>query len=109
MPTITRTSPDRPWIPKRKAFGRMKVDNSKFYNSKAWRNCATAHKVANGYLCKNVDKCGNPAVITNHNPPLVELLADGKSPFSWDYLEDLCASCNASVTGKQAHKSKENG
>lgn len=108
MPTINKTSPRRPWSTERKAFGRMKVNNQAFYNSAAWRKCATSHKIANGYLCKNFDQCGNAATTTNHNPPLVEILAFGGSPFNWDYLEDLCSTCNASVTGKQGHKKKDN-
>lgn len=103
MPILPKTS-RKSWQAPRKAFGRMRNDNSAFYNSKAWRDCATAHKQSNMYMCKNAAVCGNPSVITNHNPPLVELLADKKNPFSWEYLEDLCTSCNASVTGKQAWK-----
>jgi len=106
MPTIPKGQILRPWIPKRASF-KMRVNNQKFYNSKAWRGCATAHKVAHFYQCKNVEQCGNPSKFTNHNPPLIELIEKGLNPYDWQYLEDLCETCNASVTGKQAHKKKE--
>lgn len=109
MPTISRKSSQRPWVKERKPFGTVKQDNYTFYNSKAWRDCATAHKVAHNYMCKNADVCGGAAVITNHNPPLRHLLEHRLNPFDWQYLEDLCVSCNASTTGKQAHKKKDNG
>lgn len=107
MPMVNNNSPRRPWMPERKAFGGMRVNNQRFYNSKAWRDCATAHKVAHFWQCKNVEVCGGVAKFTNHNPPLIQLIQEGKNPYDWEYLEDLCESCNASVTGKQGHKTKQ--
>lgn len=103
MPTIDKSTPKRPWVPETKPFT-MKVNNQKFYNSAAWRKCAKAHKKAHHYLCKNFEECRGVAAFTNHNPPLIELVARGLNPLDWQYLEDLCTTCNASTTGKQGKK-----
>lgn len=98
MPTIKRTSPRAPWQKPRKAFGTVKQDNYKFYNSKAWRDTAKAHKADNP-LCVNYEVCGGATEFTDHIRPISE----GGARYDRSNLQPLCASCNASKTGKQAH------
>jgi len=104
MPTINRKSPARPWMPERKAFGRMRVDNAKFYNSKAWIALRNAFRMQNP-LCKNVDKCGGATHTVDHIVPISE----GGAALDVANLQPLCQACNSSKTGKQAHKRKQNG
>jgi len=101
MPTINKSSPRRPWQPERKAFERMKVDNSKFYNSAAWRRFAKREKMVFS-LCDNFDICGGVHEITDHPIPISE----GGHPFN-QRMNHYCKACNASKTGRQAHKSKD--
>ena len=104
MPTINRKSARPPWMPERKAFGRMKANNYAFYNSKAWRAFARAEKMRYP-LCDNWDQCGGAHEITDHPIPISE----GGHPFHQD-MNHYCKPCNASKTGKQAHtKQKDNG
>lgn len=100
MPVINTKSPQRPWKPERKAFGGMKVNNQKFYNSAAWRRYATREKI-NYPLCDNFDTCGGVHEITDHPIPISE----GGHPFN-QRMNHYCKACNASKTGKQAHKNK---
>lgn len=99
MPTIKKSSPSRPWIPERKAFGRIKVDNGKFYRSKTWIALRNAFRAQNP-LCINVDKCGGATHTVDHRIPISE----GGAALDGSNLQPLCQSCNASKTGKQAHK-----
>jgi 5-methylcytosine-specific restriction endonuclease McrA len=99
MPTINRNSPRRPWQPERKPFESTQ-DNQRFYNSAAWRNLAKRHKMANP-LCVNFDTCG-VAHYTDH----IEPISEGGTRMDWGNLQSLCVGCNASKTGKQAHKKK---
>lgn len=102
MPTITRKSPRPPWKPERKAFGRMKVDNSTFYNSKTWRAFATLEKIRFP-LCDNWEQCGGAHEITDHPIPISE----GGHPYN-QAMNHYCKACNASKTGKQAHTKHSN-
>ncbi len=104
MPTINRKSPARPWAAPRKAFERMKVDNSKFYNSKAWRSLRDVFRMQNP-LCVNVDTCGGATHTIDHIKPIGE----GGAALDINNLQPLCKSCNASKTGKQAHKKHGEG
>lgn len=102
MPTINRKSTRPPWLPERKAFGRMKVDNGRFYRSKEWIATRNAFRTANP-LCKNVDTCGGATHTVDHIKPISE----GGAKFDWGNLQPLCKSCNASKTGKQAWKANK--
>ena len=97
MPTIVKKTARPPWLPKREAFGRMRVDNTAFYNSKEWRRFATTEKKLYP-LCDNFDVCGGTHDITDHHMPISE----GGHPFD-QRMNHYCHSCNASKTGKQAH------
>lgn len=92
MPTLNLSTPRPSWLPKRKAQGRRVVDNSAFYNSKAWRKVATMHKAANP-LCVMCDAkgCLSPATVTDHITPI----AEGGSKWDWENLQSLCARCHA--------------
>jgi len=98
MPNIP-TSKRPAWMGERKAFGRMKADNKAFYNSSAWRALALKHKLANP-LCINHEQCRGMAEVTDHIQPIEQ----GGKRYDWDNLQSLCKRCNASKTGKQAHK-----
>lgn len=99
MPTIKRESVKRPWIPERKKFGRMSVDNSKLYHSKEWIAFRNSFRSDNP-LCINVDTCGGATHTVDHIVPISE----GGAIFDRSNCQPLCQSCNASKTGKQAHK-----
>ena len=101
MPTITRNTSRPPWKPERKAFGRMRVDNSKFYHSKEWIALRNAYRRQNP-LCINVDTCGGATHTIDHIVPISE----GGAALNTDNLQPLCKSCNARKTGKQAWKKK---
>lgn len=98
MPTINKTTPVRPWVPKAKPFT-MKVNNQQFYNSAAWRKIAKSHKTQNP-LCVNFETCGGVAEITDHIQPITE----GGAKFDWGNLQSFCKSCNAAKTAKQGKK-----
>jgi 5-methylcytosine-specific restriction endonuclease McrA len=97
MPTINKTAPRRPWQTPKQAF-RGKVDNSKFYNSAAWRKRAKLEKMRFP-LCDNFETCGGVHEITDHPIPISE----GGHKFN-QVFNHYCKSCNASKTGKQGHK-----
>jgi 5-methylcytosine-specific restriction endonuclease McrA len=101
MPTINKSSPRRPWQAERKPFQRMKVDNDKFYNSTAWRKFSIQQK-KEFPLCDNFDTCGGVHEITDHPVPISE----GGALFN-QRMNHFCKACNASKTGKQAHKGEE--
>ena len=102
MPTINRKSPRAPWQKERKAFGGMRVDNSRFYHSREWIALRNAFRAANP-LCKNVDECGGATHTVDHIIPISE----GGARLDWNNLAPLCQSCNASKTGKQSWKKKQ--
>lgn len=97
MPTISKKQPSRPWMPERKAFGRMRVDNGKLYRSKRWMQLRDAFRSQNP-LCVNYEKCGGATHTIDHVKPISE----GGAIYDWANLQALCVSCNASKTGKQA-------
>jgi hypothetical protein len=97
MPTINKTTPPRPWMPKSEPF-KMRVNNQHFYNSAAWRNFATAEKVRFP-LCDNHETCGGVHEITDHPIPISE----GGHPFNQEF-NHFCGHCNAVKTGKQSRK-----
>lgn len=99
MPILPKTSRHRPWNTERKAFGRMRTDNSAFYHSKEWVALRDAYRTANP-LCINVDVCGGATNTIDHIKPISE----GGAPLDWSNLQPLCRGCNASKTGKQAWK-----
>ncbi len=101
MPTIPKSTPARPWMPKKEAF-KMKVDNGRFYRSAKWIKLRDAFRLANP-LCVNVDTCGNAMYYVDHIVPI----AEGGAPLDWGNLQSLCVQCNASKTGKQAWKKSE--
>lgn len=104
MPTLNLSTPRPSWLPKRKAQGRRVVDNSAFYNSKAWRKVATLHKQANP-LCVVCEQAGrlSPATVTDHIVPINE----GGSTWDWDNLQSLCNRCHAKKSGREAHKAAD--
>jgi 5-methylcytosine-specific restriction protein A len=77
----------------------MKVDNTRFYKSAKWQKCRDAYRAAHP-LCVNVEQCGNAMYYVDHIKPISE----GGALFDWGNLQSLCVACNASKTGKQAHK-----
>lgn len=83
-------------MPERKAFGGMKVDNGKFYRSKAWIAMRNAFRAQNP-LCKNVDQCGGATHTVDHIKPISE----GGAALEVSNLQPLCQSCNASKTVSQ--------
>lgn len=102
MPTVNNNSPRRPWMPERKAFGGMKVDNGKFYRSAAWIKLRNAYRNANP-LCVNVETCGNATDVVDHK---VEI-SQGGEKLDWSNLQPMCHSCHNAKSGKSGHKTKE--
>lgn len=95
MPTETIISQVR----KKEAFKGLDKIGKFNYNSTRWRKVASLHKKLNP-MCV-IEGCKNPVHTTDHNPPVIKLLEQGKDPFSFQYLQSLCKHHNASKTSKQ--------
>lgn len=78
------------------ALDERKTDpQRKFYSSGSWTAASKRHRAIEP-LCRRCRSRGRveAAVLVHHNPPLEDLLRDGKNPLNEDYLESLCLSCH---------------
>lgn len=95
----------KPWHePKRKAFAR-KTDNSKFYNSRAWRNFRKSRLLEEPLCreCKRNNKI-TEATVLDH----IKRIEDGGEKLSKQNTQPLCKSCHNSKSGREAHGFKMN-
>lgn len=97
MPTIIKRV-RRPWERERKPFeGKRAVDNTKFYQSPAWR--ALRAKVLNDYpLCAECEKRGLvvEAKVVDHIIPIVK----GGAALDESNLQPLCHRCHNKKSAK---------
>jgi 5-methylcytosine-specific restriction endonuclease McrA len=66
-----------------------------FYSSAAWTETSRRHR-AKEPLCRRCRTNGKivSADMVHHNPPLEEILSQGRSPLADDVLESLCNNCH---------------
>lgn len=106
MPTVPKKHTRRPYIAYgiRKAQGRRKNPNYKFYNSKEWRQCAKAYESSNP-ICEQCEKAGNIVDatgrkgVTDHIRPINQ----GGAKFAPENLQRLCNRCHNKKSGSEAH------
>jgi 5-methylcytosine-specific restriction protein A len=67
----------------------------RFYSSSKWTAASKLHRQTEP-LCRRCKDKGRVACgeLTHHNPPLEELLREGKNPLNDEYLETLCHNCH---------------
>lgn len=77
----------RSWVPERKPFGQRAADNSKFYNSRTWRNLRKGFLNANP-LCVECDRLGEvtAATVADHITPIER----GGAKLDEKNLQPLC-------------------
>lgn len=70
-------------------------EQRKFYSSARWTEVSKRHR-QNEPLCRRCKKNGRVVKgdLVHHNPPLEELLSQGRSPYDDSVLETLCTSCH---------------
>lgn len=87
--------------PARKPQEGRKVDNSKLYNSRAWRNFRKQYLEANP-LCVHCEKEGiiTAATVLDH----IKQVRAGGDPFSLDNVQPLCAKHHNRKSGKERWK-----
>jgi len=80
-----------------------------FYSSAQWTKVSKAHRIREP-LCRRCKIKGRAVrgELAHHNPPLVELLQQGKSPYDDKYLETLCGPCHQRELSLLAHPEKTN-
>lgn len=88
----------RSWMPERKPFGQRAADNSKFYNSRTWRNLRKGFLNANP-LCVECDRQGEvtAATVADHIVPI----ARGGAELDEKNLQPLCKKCHDSKSARE--------
>jgi 5-methylcytosine-specific restriction protein A len=78
-----------------------KIDNSVFYNSRAWRKNSKAF-LAENPLCVECKAGGRVelATVSDHVTPINQ----GGDPWGWNNLQPLCTRHHAIKSGKEAHQ-----
>lgn len=73
----------------------LRSENADFYHTNKWKTVSKAFRDVH-LLCAYCLKSGirTRATITHHNPELSVLLAEGKGPYDWDYLDGVCFNCH---------------
>ncbi|QOD60631.1 HNH endonuclease [Polaribacter haliotis] len=108
MPIIPKPK-KKPWQQERVVQGRRLHDNSKFYNSRAWRKVSKAYKLAHPVCeckeCKEKELL-KPSNVTDHIKGLQFLLDNKLDPYDWKELQAMSSSCHNKKSGRDAHKNK---
>jgi len=83
---------------------RMDPEIKRFYHGARWTAVSLLHR-AKEPLCRSCKKegrivCGE---LTHHNPPLEELLREGKDPYADVYLEASCTPCHMRELNKKRY------
>ncbi|AUC13811.1 hypothetical protein BTO06_01000 [Tenacibaculum sp. SZ-18] len=94
----------KPWQEKRVPHGRRLNDNSKFYNSRAWRNFRKQVLIEEP-LCRLCSSKGlvKEAKVVDH----IVRIVDGGEKLSRSNVQPLCSKCHNSKSGKEAHGYKQ--
>ena len=85
------------------------LSDTRFYNSKAWKDTREAYKKSVGGLCERCMSHGlvTPAEIVHHKIPLTNKnIRDKSLALGWDNLEALCRKCHAEVHDEMYHKNR---
>ncbi|WP_082482252.1 HNH endonuclease [Flavobacterium sp. Leaf359] len=88
----------RSWIPERKPFEQRAVDNSRFYNSRTWRNLRKRFLDANP-LCAECERNGEvrQATVADHIIPI----SRGGAELDDKNLQPLCKRCHDSKSARE--------
>jgi len=102
MPTLKKTV-RRPWMPERGAQEGRSHPNTKFYQSKAWRELR-AVKLDRFPLCEECQRRGvtTLAKMVDHIVPINK----GGAPLDLVNLQSLCHPCHNRKSGGEAQKNK---
>ena len=97
------TQKRKPWQEERVVHQR-KADNSKFYNSRTWRNFRKIELELNP-LCVKCEAKGivEPARVLDH----IVRIEDGGAELTKENTQSLCKKCHDSKSGKEAHGYRE--
>lgn len=92
----------RSWVVERKSFERDN-DNSKFYNSRAWRNFRKKVLERNPLCveCLKIDVV-TVATVGDHIIPINQ----GGEPMDETNVQGLCKKCHDSKSGKEGRRAK---
>ena len=110
MPTIKRDGQTNKWIAERKPQQGRTVDNSKFYNSTAWRNLRASHIKDNPLCvqCKSediiTDATGRNGVVDHIKP-----INQGGEPLDPDNLQTLCNRHHNIKSAKEKNHNRVGG
>lgn len=93
----------KPWQEKRVAHKRI-ADNSKFYNSRKWRNFRK-QRLLEEPLCRKCEAKGLvvEAKVLDH----IVRIEDGGDKLTRENTQPLCKKCHDSKSGKEAHGYKQ--
>jgi len=96
MPYIKKHQ-KRPWIPEKKPFEGYQHHNTKFYQSRQWRELRKL-KLEQTPLCEECFRHGRttPAQMVDHIVPINK----GGAPLDINNLQSLCNQCHAVKTAR---------
>lgn len=93
----------KPWQETRVVHAR-KVDNSKIYNGRRWRNFRK-QVLQDEPLCR---KCNDKGLVVEAKVlDHIIRIEDGGAVYSKENTQPLCSKCHNSKSGKEAHGYKE--
>ena len=77
-------------------------ETKRFYRGNQWTQASRRHRIVEP-LCR---RCGHEGMVqigelVHHNPPLEDLLRDGKNPYDHRHLETLCFCCHQKELSKK--------
>jgi len=103
MPLMPKAKRPR-WISPPKPFEGRGMDNSAFYNSRAWRRFRAGYLMENP-LCHECQKMKLvvPATVADHIIPI----ADGGERWDPANIQALCASHHNSKSGREGGKKRK--
>lgn len=96
---------NRPWLINKPKHSRL-VDNSKFYNSRKWRNVRANYLIKNP-LCVycEANDLTTPANVVDHIVPMVK----GGDALCKSNLQSLCKSCHDKKSAKESTLTRGTG
>lgn len=104
MTVVKKTHSPLPWSKRSKPSGNFarEKDNQPFYNSTAWRKCATSFRsLEQNMRCASCHALGIP--MPTEQVDHIIRLEEGGAPFSPANLQGLCRSCHSSKSAMERH------
>jgi 5-methylcytosine-specific restriction protein A len=91
---------EKTWLPKREAQARRKVNNSKLYQSRRWRQFRLRY-LKNNPLCVECEKEGRVvrANVLDH----IKQVIKGGEFYDVNNVQGLCTTCHNKKSGREAH------